>query len=84
MQRPSAAKLWQSPEATVLPMPFPSPLREEPLDEHETSYFAASARIFSLSIIDIAGAIRISIVRISLFIHLERMFFPYSNLTTSF
>lgn len=64
MHLPSAAKLWHSPDATVLPMPFPSPLLDEPLEEHETSYLAASARIFSLSIIDIVGAIRISILNL--------------------
>jgi hypothetical protein len=67
MHRPSAAKLWHSPAATVLPMPFPFPLREEPLELQETSYLAASARIFSLSMSDIAGAILISIAVSSLF-----------------
>jgi hypothetical protein len=62
MHLPSAAKLWHSPAATVLPMPCPSFFREEPLELHDTSYFAASPSIFSLSIIDICGAILISIL----------------------
>jgi hypothetical protein len=47
MQRPSAVKLWQMPLFTAFPIPFPVFARLLPLDEHDTSYFAESAKIFS-------------------------------------
>ena len=49
-QRPSAVKLWQMPTPpTVLPIPPAVLCRTVPLEEHETSYLADSARILSLS-----------------------------------
>jgi len=49
MHLPSAAKLWHIPTPpTVFPTPLPSLRLTVPLDEHDTSYFAAAARIFSL------------------------------------
>lgn len=53
MQRPSAVKLWQIPAADVLPsFPF-CPARPTPDEVQATSYFAASARSSSLSVISI-------------------------------
>jgi hypothetical protein len=49
MQRPSALHVWQMPELCPHPIPPFGELRLEPLDEHETSYLAASPRMFSLS-----------------------------------
>ncbi|MNP39954.1 hypothetical protein D3C76_1335510 [compost metagenome] len=53
MHRPSAAKLWQMPQATVLPTARLSPLaplpRSTPLEEHDTSYLAESVKMVSLS-----------------------------------
>ena len=44
MQRPSSAKLWQMPQPAALPIiPLFFP-REVPLEAHETSYFADSAK----------------------------------------
>ena len=49
MQRPSSAKLWQMPHPAALPtIPGRCP-RPTPLEAHDTSYFAASANIFSFS-----------------------------------
>lgn len=49
-QRPSAAKEWQIPQERVLPIPDPSPCLFTPLEVQATSYFAASDKIFSFSI----------------------------------
>ena len=48
MHLPSGVKEWQHPAGAAFPMPPPFflPLPEE---EHETSYFALSVRIFSFS-----------------------------------
>ena len=60
MQRPSAEKLWQQPAAMVLPsLPFCAE-RSMPDEVHATSYFAASARISSLSI----SSMRTSVLKI--------------------
>lgn len=49
MQRPSSAKLWQMPQPAALPIiPLFFP-REVPLEAHETSYFADSAKILNFS-----------------------------------
>lgn len=48
-QRPSAEKVWQQPVMEVLPMVPERPARSSPLEVQAASYFAASARIFSLS-----------------------------------
>ena len=48
---PSAPKLWQIPALEEFPIPLPSPLLSTPLEEQETSYLAASARMFSFSLI---------------------------------
>ena len=48
-QRPSDEKLWQMPQDSVLPKDPFFPLRLELLEVHATSYFAASAKIFSFS-----------------------------------
>jgi hypothetical protein len=49
MHRPSSAKLWQMPQPAALPIePFRLG-REVPLEEHDTSYRADSAKIFSFS-----------------------------------
>ena len=45
MQRPSSVKEWQIPERAPLPTPEEGVLLLEPLEEHETSYFAAAERI---------------------------------------
>ena len=49
--RPSSVKLWQIPQATPLPIPLVSFFRLLPLDAHDTSYLAASARMLSFSCI---------------------------------
>ena len=56
-QRPSGVYEWQMPMPSVLPMPpLPSECRlPAPLDAHEASYLAASARIASLSFSCMAG-----------------------------
>ena len=50
MQRPSGAKLWQIPMPSFEPRPRPcdESRRVPPLDAHEASYLAASARMASL------------------------------------
>ena len=49
MQRPSAEKLWQMPQAIELPIvPFAA-RRSTPLDVQATSYLAASVSIVSFS-----------------------------------
>ena len=48
-QRPSSVELWQMPQPAADPRPFPGLLRDVPLDAHDTSYFASSASICSLS-----------------------------------
>src|SRR5665647_1693397 len=49
IQRPSAAKLWQIPDATALPI-FPGwPERSTPLEVQATSYLAASVRMANFS-----------------------------------
>ena len=50
IQRPSAAKLWQSPAVTQLPIPPRGAARETPDDVQAASYLAASDRISSFSI----------------------------------
>ena len=50
MQRPSAAKLWQMPQAVEFPMPPGEGERSTPLEVQAASYFAASERIVSFSI----------------------------------
>jgi hypothetical protein len=49
-QRPSGVQLWQQPDGNVIPV---VPFRLLPLDEHDASYFAASAKtaIFSSTFI---------------------------------
>jgi hypothetical protein len=52
MQRPSGAYAWQMPFPSVEPRPPPSEWRlDVPDDAQEASYFAASARMLSLSMI---------------------------------
>jgi hypothetical protein len=46
---PSSVKLWQIPQPSAEPSPLAVFLRVVPLDAQDTSYFAASAKIFSLS-----------------------------------
>jgi hypothetical protein len=48
-QRPSSVKLWQIPQPAAEPMPLAVFLRVVPLDAQDTSYLAASAKVFSLS-----------------------------------
>lgn len=48
MHLPSADQVWHIPAASLLPI-VPLLRLPTPLLEHETSYFALSARIFSLS-----------------------------------
>ena len=50
IQRPSAAKLWQSPAVTQLPIPPRGAARDTPDDVQAASYLAASDRISSFSI----------------------------------
>ena len=49
MHLPSAVKLWQIPQPAAVPSVLFGLPRVVPLDAHETSYLAASARIFSFS-----------------------------------
>jgi hypothetical protein len=53
-QRPSLVQLWQMPEEAADPTPPLLLVRELPLEEQETSYFAPSASILSLSIKSLA------------------------------
>jgi hypothetical protein len=46
IQRPSPVQLWQMPAGRVAPS---APLREEPLEAQETSYFADAPRIANFS-----------------------------------
>jgi hypothetical protein len=46
---PSAVQVWQMPEDVELPTPLPLFFLSMPLEEHDTSYFAASASISSLA-----------------------------------
>ena len=48
-QRPSGVYEWQMPLPVELPMPPAGVARFAPLDAHEASYFAASARMASLA-----------------------------------
>jgi len=50
MHRPSAAKLWQMPQAAVLPMPPAEGTLATPLEVQAASYLAASDKIVSFSI----------------------------------
>ena len=50
MQRPSSDQLWQTPARAALPSPPPAFARRLPLEEQDTSYFAAAERISSFSI----------------------------------
>ena len=50
-QRPSAVNEWQIPQREALPIPLFLLLREVPLEAHEMSYFADSAKISSFEII---------------------------------
>jgi hypothetical protein len=53
-QRPSAAKVWQIPQAAALPIcPF-APLRSTPLEVQATSYLALSASISSFFVVSTA------------------------------
>lgn len=49
MHLPSAANEWHIPPNAALPKPPGSFFRREPEEEHETSYFAPSVKIFSRS-----------------------------------
>ena len=55
MHLPSAAKLWQIPQADALPVVPRFPLLSTPLDVQATSYFAASAKISSFSFMPISS-----------------------------
>ena len=53
MHRPSLAKLWQMPHAAAEPScPF-TPARFTPLEVHAASYFAASDKMRSFSMVSI-------------------------------
>jgi hypothetical protein len=54
MHLPSAAKLWQMPDAKALPMPPALFVRSLPLEEHDTSYLAEAASISNFLIVSIA------------------------------
>ena len=49
MHRPSADHVWHMPALQPLPSPPLGAPRLEPLEEHDTSYLAASPRILSFS-----------------------------------
>jgi hypothetical protein len=53
MHLPSADQEWHIPPRAAFPIPEDELLRELPLEEHDTSYLAASERIASLSMISI-------------------------------
>jgi hypothetical protein len=66
MHRPSAEKLWHMPQATAFPILPPAPLLSAPLLSapllvHATSYFALSAKIFSLSKTSMAASFHFKI-----------------------
>jgi hypothetical protein len=48
IQRPSSDQLWQIPALWLLPKPFEVFFRLLPLEEHDTSNFAAADKISSL------------------------------------
>ena len=52
MHLPSPVKAWQIPLACALPIPLPSPPLCTPLEVQATSYFAASDKIVSFSIME--------------------------------
>jgi hypothetical protein len=56
MHLPSAAKLWHMPLSLALPMPKGLFFLLLPLEEQETSYFAAPDNIFNFSCISIASS----------------------------
>ena len=57
MQRPSAEKVWQMPQSTVLPMPIPTGLWFPATEEVQaTSYLAESVKMASFSIKSIKTA----------------------------